>query len=263
MDGHCGLLHIFRGWLRLNPFLHVDRVSLAATVGQGWILQDLSFQLAPGQFVGLVGPSGAGKSSLLRLLNHLQSPSAGTVYWQGRSLSTLPPTSLRRQIGLVGQETHLLGMTVEQALHYPLRLQKIPDSERQHRVDRWMRRLHLPQDWLHKTELELSRGQQQQVAIARSLVMEPTLLLLDEPTSALDWGTATHLLSVLREEVQQTGRSVLMANHQLNLVEKMCDRVLYLEKGKLISDQPVTEVDWAALRQALLAASVQDAEEWD
>ena len=91
---------------------------------------------------------------------------------------------------------------------------------------------------------------------------QPTVLLLDEPTSALDLGAATRILSAIRTQIQERGLTVIMSNHQLDMAETFCDRVLYLEQGRLLQDQPAQATDWAALRQTLLAADAKVREDW-
>lgn len=246
----------------MNPLLMLDQVSLVTAMGQGSILNSISLQIEPGEFVALLGPSGAGKSSLLKLMNRLKSASAGAIYFRGNPIEKLSAIELRRQVTLVGQDCRLLDMTVQAALHYPLQIQAIAETQRTARILSWLERLQLPRDWLERTELQLSGGQQQQVAIARALVMEPALLMLDEPTSAQDLGAATHMLSVIQTQVKEQGLAVIMSNHQLELAEKFCDRILYLDQGHLLKDQPATEIDWSALRQAILAADTKNREEW-
>ncbi|NER80298.1 MAG: ATP-binding cassette domain-containing protein [Leptolyngbya sp. SIO1D8] len=246
----------------MSSLLTLKKVSLQASVGQHFILDKISLDIEPGEFVALVGPSGAGKTSLLKLMNRLKSASSGTICFQGDVIETLSVFALRQKVMLVGQDCHLLGMTVQEALHYPLRLQGLSEKTRTARVLAWADKLKLPQEWWNRTELQLSGGQQQQVAITRALVAEPTVLLLDEPTSAQDLGTATRILSVIQTQVRTQGLSVIMSNHQLDLVQAVCDRVLYLEDGCLFKDQQASEVDWQDLRQSLLKADEKRQEEW-
>jgi D-methionine transport system ATP-binding protein len=246
----------------LGTLLELNNVSLTGTIAQQPILEALSLRVQAGEFVALLGPSGAGKSSLLRLINRLREPTSGQITFQGQPLSAIAPPVLRRQVMLVGQDSRLLGMTAMQALHYPLVLQKLPEAERQTRVTQCINLLQLPSEWLDKTEVELSGGQQQQVAIARALVNQPTVLLLDEPTSALDLGAATRILSMIRTQVQEQRLTVIMSNHQIDLAESFCDRVLYLEHGRLLHDQSAQSTDWKALRQTLLDADAKVREDW-
>ncbi len=247
----------------MSVLLSFEGVSLLALLGQGRILNDISFAIAPGEWVAIVGPSGAGKSSLLKLANALKSPSTGVIYFQGKPIQTLSPVELRRKVVLAGQDVRLLGMTGQAALCYPLQLQGIDSHEQQVRMQHWVTLLGLPTEWLERTELELSGGQQQQLAIARALMLQPAILLLDEPTAAQDIGTATRLLTAIRQQTQERGMAVIMSNHQLDLAATFCDRLLYLEAGVLQQDAPATSVDWSAVRQRLVQVNTQAREEWD
>lgn len=240
--------------------LRLDRVSLSASVGSRFLLKDISFTVHLGDRICLIGPSGAGKTSLLRLLNRLSEPSAGTIYLEDSNYQTIPVLQLRQQIPLVQQESKLLGMTVKDALAYPLVLRGLEKSQIQQRVLYWSEQLHIPQDWLERSEVQLSVGQRQIVAIARALVIQPKILLLDEPTSALDAGRANQLLQVLATNSQTT---ILMVNHQLELAQSFCRRVLYLQDGRLIHDLPNSpELDWHKLREDLVQAEIKAAQEW-
>ncbi|MBD2037941.1 ATP-binding cassette domain-containing protein [Leptolyngbya sp. FACHB-321] len=227
-----------------------------------YLLKDISFETVQGDRIAIVGASGSGKTSLLRLLNRLSEPTSGVILFNQKALTQIPTLTLRQQIVLVLQESKLLGMTVQQALEYPLVLRQLPKQAIRERVQKWSDRLHIPSAWLSRTELQLSVGQRQLVAIVRALVTEPSVLLLDEPMSALDVGRSELLLNVFRDTTQVNGMTVLMVNHQLELAEQGCDRVLYLEQGRLLQDIPATQMDWQALRQALVQAEAQEAEEW-
>ena len=216
-----------------------------------------------GDRIAIVGPSGAGKTSLLRLLNRLSEPSLGSIYLENQEYRLIPVIQLRQQVTLVLQESKLLGMTVREALKYPLVLRGLPQSQMQPRITYWMEQLRIPEDWLGKTELQLSVGQRQLVAIARALIIQPKILLLDEPTSALDAGRAFHLIEVLTQLASNSQTTILMVNHQLELVRQFCTRVLYLQDGQIIHNIPnPQELDWENLRQALVQAEAKAAEEW-
>lgn len=226
------------------------------------ILTDISFEVFESDRYCIIGPSGAGKTSLLRLLNRLSEPTSGKLYLEGQNYQKIPVIELRRQVMLVPQEAKLLGMTVQQALSYPLTLQQLPEPQIQERVEVCREQLHIPREWLERTELELSVGQRQLVAIARALVIQPKILLLDEPTSALDAGLAAHVLGVITDLAQKEHIAVLMVNHQLDLAQQFCTRVLYLQEGQLQKDAPASEIDWQQLRETLVEAEAQAAQEW-
>jgi D-methionine transport system ATP-binding protein len=232
--------------------LKLEQVSFTAPISSAPLLHDISFQVNRGDRVAIVGASGAGKTTLLRLLNRLHEPTSGAIYLEGKPLRQVRTIDLRRQVVLVPQESKLLGMTVQQAIAYPLVLQQLRPQEIRQRLESWRSRLPIPDDWLDRQELQLSLGQRQWVAIARALVMQPQVLLLDEPTSALDVGNAHHLIDLLIQLAQETQMTILMVNHQLDLAQKFACQVLYLQQGKLLEDTPAPQVDWLDLKEKLI-----------
>ena len=239
-----------------------EQVTMRATAGIVEILKGISFKIEPGEFVALVGPSGAGKTSLLRLMNRLSEYSAGSIRLNGTEIKQIPVVSLRQQIALVNQESRLLGMSVQETLGYPLRLQGKAPKAIEDAIKQWCDRLNIPSDWLSRNETNLSLGQRQRVAIARTLISQPKVLLLDEPTSSQDIGYSEFLLTRLATWAQQGNITVIMANHQLELTARHVSRLLHLKDGQLIDDKPASAVDWAALRQTLIAAEAEAEAEW-
>lgn len=240
--------------------LRLDRVSISGSVGH-YLLKDISFDVFKGECLAIVGSSGAGKTSLLRVLNRLIEPT-GAIYLENQDYRQIPVIQLRQQITLVSQESKLLGMTVQEALEYPLVLRGLPRVQIKQRLLHWIEQLNIPTEWLERTEIQLSVGQRQVVAIARALVIQPKILLLDEPTSALDAGRASYLLQVLTQLATNSQTTILMVNHQLELAQQFCTRVLHLQHGQLIQDTPNETLDWAKLRETLIKAEAQAAEEW-
>ena len=155
-----------------------------------------------------------------------------------------------------------MGMKVKQTLAYPLHLQKLSNQEIQQRLEKWTSRLKIPEDWLDRHELQLSVGQRQLVAIARALVMQPQILLLDEPTSALDVGNANNLVQILSEMAKSQQTTILMANHQLELVKQFAHRVIYMHQGKLHQDYQASELDWTSLKEELIFLAAKDTQNW-
>lgn len=242
--------------------LRLEQVSISGSVGSHYLLKDISFDVFKGDRLAIIGPSGAGKTSLLRVLNRLSEPTSGSIYLENQDYRQIPVIQLRQQITLVSQESKLLGMTVQEALEYPLVLRGLPRSQIRQRLLHWIEQLNIPTEWLERTEMQLSVGQRQLVAIARALVIQPKILLLDEPTSALDAGRASYLLQVLTQMATNSHTTILMVNHQLELAQRFCTRVLYLQRGQLIQDTPNETLDWSELRETLIQAEVKAAEEW-
>lgn len=232
------------------PFLQVENVGIVHR------LNAVSCEIFRGDRVGIVGASGAGKSTLLQLLNRLVDPEQGQIWLEQTPLHQWPVQRLRSRVVLVFQEPKLLGMTVAEAIAYPLQLQQRPPREIQTSVAHWCDCLHIPTAWLERREYELSVGQRQLITIARALVLKPEILLLDEPTSALDLGIATHVFRVIQDQPNLTW---LMVNHQLEWIKQYCDRVLWLEQGQVREDCPNTALDWDKLECSLQQA----VSEWD
>ena len=245
-----------------HPLLRLVQVSQAAPIGIQLLLKNISFEVFTSDRIAIIGPSGAGKTSLLRLLNRLNEAASGTIYLEERDIRHIPIIQLRQQVTLVLQEPKLLGMTVREAITYPLHLRHLPKQEIQERLNYWLERLHIPEEWLSRTEVQLSAGQRQLVAIARALIIQPKILLLDEPTAALDAGRASHLLQILMDLAVTKNTTILMTNHQLDLAEQFSTRVLYLQQGELVENLDSAEINWHQMRQTLIKLEQQAAEEW-
>ncbi len=241
--------------------LYLDQVSLTTPVSSHYLLKDISFAVEKGAKVAVVGTSGSGKTSLLRLLNRLNSPTSGYIYLDNQEYGKIPVMQLRKEVTMVLQESKLLGMSVAEAITYPLKLRGIRQPEIQHRCEYWIQQLNIPESWLSRSELQLSMGQKQLVAIARAAVIKPKILLLDEPTSALDVGTASRVIKVLAT-LAESEVTVIMVNHQIDLAQQFCTQMLHLEQGELIANSPSSKVDWVKLRHHIIQAQAQETEEW-
>ena len=206
------------------PLIGVDRLSLTLglrksragkILNPGTLLfENLSWRLDAGCHATIDGSSGSGKTSFLRLLSGLISPTSGKIAWKGQ-----PYTShLRQNMVYVAQTPKLLGMTVAEAIAYPLKLRLVPESQIQTRVSEIIDRLEIPTSWLTQTELQMSQGSQQWVQLARALVIAPIVLLLDEPTTALDVPQRHCLMNAL-QSLQQT--TLAIASHDLDWVSAL------------------------------------------
>lgn len=245
-----------------SPILRLDRVSLAASIGTDYLLQDISFTVNRGDKIAIVGASGSGKTSLLRLLNRLSSPVTGEMFFRETNYKAHNIISLRKQIMLIPQEPKLLGMTGKDALIYPLKLQQLSSNIIKARLIKWCDALQIPQSWLERNELQLSLGQRQLITIARGLMLEPSVLLLDEPTSALDRGKSDRIFDLL-DRLNQNGTTILMVNHQLELLPNFSDRIFYLSSGKLLLDSVATANNWHQIEQKLQQENQTFEREWE
>ena len=217
--------------------LRLDHVTL--DIKGRRILDDLSFGVAAGDIVGIAGPSGAGKSSLLRLLNLLRSPSAGTIAYKGRPLDQYEPAQLRREVGYVLQKPYLFGGAVRDNLEYAYRVwRQKPDPQE---ISAYLERVNLPVSILDKTKNEMSGGEQQRVALVRSLLAKPQVLLLDEVTASLDETNTLLLEQLIRTEWSARSITVLFISHQPAQLRRLAKSVLVLEAGRLGYWGPVEE----------------------
>jgi putative ABC transport system ATP-binding protein len=177
---------------------------------------------------GIVGPSGVGKSTLLRLLNRLAEPTAGTVRHRGRDLRQLDVLALRREVGLVPQLPALLEGTVADNVAYGPRL-----ANRSADIAGSLRLAGLDPAFGPRRTTELSVGEQQRVMLARTLALRPSVLLLDEPTSALDETSKAAIEATLRHLRDSLGLSFVLVTHDLDQAARLTERVLVLERSVL------------------------------
>jgi ABC-type lipoprotein export system ATPase subunit len=197
-------------------------------------LNDVSLEVAPGEFVAMVGPSGSGKSTLLHLAGGLDEPEAGTVLLGERDLGSLSAGERakirRREIGFVFQFFHLIPtLTVAENVELPLLLDGVRDKNGT--VTSMLDRVGLA-DRVDHLPGELSGGEMQRTAIARALVAGPELILADEPTGNLDSATGEVVLDLLAAQVAEAGAALLMVTHDASAAAR-ADRVVHLRDGRL------------------------------
>jgi D-methionine transport system ATP-binding protein len=227
------------------------------------ILADISFTLDRGECITLTGATGAGKSTLFRLLDRLSDATMGKIYLEGKDYQTLNPIEVRRQVMLVSQEPKLLGMTVREALTYPLLLRGIRMDEIKERIVNIAEQLALANELFDRVEMQLSAGQKQLIAIARGLITQPKILLLDEPIAHLDFMTAERLLSSIITITTGQQMAMIVINHQLELAVKFSDRILYLQSGRLTLDRASADIDCQALQSQIREVERNAIAEWE
>ena len=200
-------------------------------------LRRVSLHVREGEIFGVIGPSGAGKSTLVKCINLLERPDSGEILIGGQLLTNLDETALRaqrRRIGMVFQGFNLLARrTVHGNVALPLEIAGVPSAEIQTKVSRLLELVGLSA-LADRYPSQISGGQKQRVGIARALANDPDVLLSDEATSALDPETTQSILALLRDINRQTGVTVILITHQMEVVRQICSRVAVLDAGEVI-----------------------------
>ena len=208
-------------------------------------LRDVSLHVPQGKIFGVIGASGAGKSTLIRCVNLLERPTEGQVIVDGQDLVALSErdlTQARRQIGMIFQHFNLLASrTVSANIAFPLELAGWSKDKIQSRVSELLALVGL-EARAHAYPSELSGGQKQRVGIARALATRPQILLCDEATSALDPQTTASVLDLLADLNRELGLTIVLITHEMEVVRRICDRVVVLDGGRVVEEGEVSEV---------------------
>jgi putative spermidine/putrescine transport system ATP-binding protein len=213
---------------------YLDVKQLNKSYGPTQIFEQINFTADEGEFVTLLGPSGCGKSTLLRCLAGLTSVDSGQIMLQGKDIAPLSPQ--KRSIGMVFQSYALFpNMTVEKNVAFGLKMQKLPGQQIQQRVKEALQLVELS-DFARRYPHQLSGGQCQRVALARSLVTRPRLLLLDEPLSALDARIRRHLRDQIRRIQQELKLTTLFVTHDQEEALTLSDRIVLMNRGKIVQN---------------------------
>ncbi len=215
----------------------------------------LSFEVEEGTTTVLVGPSGCGKTTTMQLVNRLEEPTEGTVYYDGTDVQDLPATELRRQIGYVIQDIGLFDhMTIAENVATVPELKGWDDDRTDERVDELLDLMGLPpEEYRDSYPGELSGGQQQRVGVARALAAGPDVMLMDEPFGALDPITRENLQDEFLDIQEEIETTIIFVTHDINEALKMGDKIAMMNEGELVQyDTP------AALLEAPATKFVED-----
>ena len=223
-----------------EPFLELTDVSrVYGDEVKVYALREVSLRIMPGDFMAIVGPSGSGKSTMLGLLGCLDLPSSGSIRIAGEEITTLDDTSrtrLRgRTIGFVFQQFHLIGhLTALQNVETALLYRGMKPEERHDKAMESLERVGLGARWDHRP-VQMSGGEQQRVALARSLVTDPIIVLADEPTGALDSRNAENVMEIF-ESLRSPERAVVLVTHDLGVADR-ADRKISMRDGQIVADE--------------------------
>ncbi len=209
-------------------------------------VEDIGFDLYKNETLGIVGESGCGKSTMIRLINHLHTPTSGSVIFQGTDLTKLSKNELiarRKDMQMVFQDPYGSlnpSMTINEILAEPLQIYSklkilnLSPSEINEKIDVMLEKVGLIQSMKNRYPHEFSGGQKQRIAIARALILDPKLVLLDEPVSALDVSIQAQILNLLVKLQEESDLTYLFIAHDLSVVEYISDRVIVMYLGNIV-----------------------------
>lgn len=211
--------------------------SISFRYHEDWVLKDLSFRIERGEVLGVIGPNGSGKTTLLKLLYRLLSPQKGEILFELLPMKKMDRSDIAKRIAVVAQETHLLfpfsvleTVLMGRTPHLgSLLFEREIDLKIAKRAMEWTETLALsdrPMD-------ELSGGERKRVFIARALAQEPEVILLDEPTANLDIHHQIEFLDLILTLNRERGLTIVMASHEMNIASEFCDRLLFLQGGRI------------------------------
>ncbi len=222
----------------------LDIAALHKSYGGNPVLKGIDLKVNQNELVFIIGPSGSGKSTLLRCCNRLEEPDSGSIMVDGTDIMRpgVDLNRLRQKIGMVFQSFNLYPhMTALGNVTLALRkVQKLTREEAERKGMAALDRVGLSEKYAAYPN-ELSGGQQQRVAIARSLALEPLIVLFDEPTSALDPELVGGVLNVMRE-LKESGMTMVVVSHEMEFARAAADRVVFMDKGLIVEQGPPAEI---------------------
>ena len=217
--------------------------DLKKSYGKNQILKGINLDIHAGEVVVIIGPSGCGKSTLLRSLNLLETPTSGSITFEGTEITdkSVDINKIRRKIGMVFQQQSLFPtMSVKKNIMLaPVYLKMMTEEEASNKADELLKRLGLS-DKADVYPSKLSGGQQQRVGIVRALAMNPDVMLFDEPTSALDPEMVGEVLALMKD-LANMGMTMVIVTHEMRFAREVADRVLFIDGGKIAEEAPPEE----------------------
>jgi general L-amino acid transport system ATP-binding protein len=225
-----------------SPVIELQKVN--KWYGEFHVLRNINLSVARGERIVICGPSGSGKSTMIRCINRLEEHQQGHIIVDGTELTNDLKNidAIRREVGMVFQHFNLFPhLTVLENLTIgPIWVLKKPKAEAEATAMKYLNRVRIPEQ-ANKYPGQLSGGQQQRVAIARSLCMNPKIMLFDEPTSALDPEMVKEVLDVMVGLAQDGGMTMLCVTHEMGFARKVADRVIFMDRGEVIEENTPDE----------------------
>jgi len=222
----------------------IRMINLNKWYGNFHVLKDINLDVKQGERIVICGPSGSGKSTLIRCINHLEEHQKGQIIIEGEELTgdIKHLEKVRTNVGMCFQHFNLFPhlSIMDNLTLAPIWVRKTPKAEAEADAMKYLERVKIP-DQADKYPGQLSGGQQQRVAIARSLCMNPKVMLFDEPTSALDPEMISEVLDVMVELAEEGGMTMLCVTHEMGFAKQVADRVIFMDAGQIIEENTPNE----------------------
>jgi len=231
------------GKMHVSDDVMIKLVGMHKWYGEFHVLKDINLTVNKGERIVVCGPSGSGKSTMIRCINRLEEHQQGQIIVEGTELTgdLKHVEQIRREVGMVFQHFNLFPhlSILDNLTLAPIWVRKMPKAEAEDVAMKYLERVKIPEQ-AHKYPGQLSGGQQQRVAIARSLCMNPKIMLFDEPTSALDPEMIKEVLDVMIELAQE-GMTMLCVTHEMGFAKTVANRVIFMDEGQIIEQNEPNE----------------------
>jgi general L-amino acid transport system ATP-binding protein len=218
----------------------IEMIGVNKWFGDFHVLKDINLTVGSGERVVICGPSGSGKSTVVRCINRLEEHQKGIIRVNGKELTNdkSAVAAIRSEVGMVFQQFNLFPhlSVLENLVLGPMKARGLSRADATERAMHYLKRVRIPEQ-ADKRPAQLSGGQQQRVAIARSLTMEPQVLLFDEPTSALDPEMISEVLDVM-VELAEEGMTMIVVTHEMGFARKVADQMIFMDAGEIVESAP-------------------------
>ena len=216
--------------------------NLTKTYNKKNVLKNINFSVEEKEIVSIIGPSGSGKSTLLRCINRMVTPTSGEILFDRKLITSANIGEIRKEIGMVFQHFNLFeNLTVHENITLaPVKLKLLSQAEAKKRALAMLKEINL-YDKKDSYPISLSGGEKQRVAIIRTLILEPRLILLDEPTSALDPEMTKEVIELIKH-LKDKGITLIIVSHEMEFVKEFSNRIIFIENGKLILDSSYNKI---------------------
>ena len=225
-----------------KPIVRIEKIGKSFANKQ--VIKSIDLSVNTGEVVAIIGPSGSGKSTLLRMINLLEEPTEGKIFFLDQEITDplVDRAKIRSQIGMVFQSFNLFNhlTVIQNCMLAPRKVLRVPTAQAYQTAMQFLTKVGM-EEFAHRKVSTLSGGQKQRVAIARALCMNPKVMLFDEPTSALDPETVGEVLQVIRQ-LAKDGLTLVIVTHEMGFAKEVANRVIFIDEGVIVEQGTAQQV---------------------